>query len=379
MPLRLKAVLAERKISYRVLAGGIGIGAGTLADILNQGKWPKRPERAALEAAIRGQLGEGLPDGVFEEVADAAPTPRPPETQPLGDLIMLPKKHTLSPEARRHFRLVRDPFAAPPETLYLHPDIHLIRELMYQTATAGGFVAVVGESGAGKTALLADLYRRMRGEKVTLIEPYVLDMFDRGPAGKELRMGDILDAIARSLDPKARISHRKDKRTDDVMELLAQSAQGERKHCLILDEAQDCHANTLRGFKRLFDQAYKKALNLSVLLIGQPELALKLNPRNHALREVWQRVDVQWLPPLNGYVGPFLDHLLKPAGSGAEAVFEPAAFAAFEAKLKHFDPSAGEPVSDCYALAAINLAAGAMTLTAKLGAPKVSADIVAEV
>lgn len=377
MTLRLKAVLAEKSVSYRTLAGGIGVSAGTLSAIVNQGRWPKRPGRADLETAIRDRLGDGLPDDLFEEVADAEPNPRPPETQP--EDIMLPEKCTLSDAARQRFQLARDPFAVPPETLYLSTEIHFIREVLYQTATAGGFTAVVGESGAGKTALLADLHRRLRDERspAILIEPFVLEMSDRGGRdGKELRMGDVLDAIARSVDPRGKISQRRDKRQADIVQMLATSAGAGSRHCIVVEEAHDCHANTLRGLKRLYDLAYRQGLKLSILLIGQPELGLKLDRRNHALREVWQRVDIHALRPLNGRVGPFLAHLFEAAGGRASQIFDDGAYEAMEKQLQHWDAGVKAYVSDCYALAVMNLATAAMNEAAVLMAPKVSADLV---
>ena len=76
---------------------------------------------------------------------------------------MLLRKQTLYTAARKHFGLFRDPFQddiQSHEDMYVSPDIRYIREAMFQTSKHGGLLAVVAESGAGKTTLMRDLEDR---------------------------------------------------------------------------------------------------------------------------------------------------------------------------------------------------------------------------
>ena len=70
---------------------------------------------------------------------------------------MLLRKQTLTPAARKHFGLFRDPFADDLQThedVFLTDDVRYVRETLWHTARHGGFVAITGESGAGKSTLL---------------------------------------------------------------------------------------------------------------------------------------------------------------------------------------------------------------------------------
>ena len=62
----------------------------------------------------------------------------------------------LSLEARKQFKIVADPFAGDvtkAEDVYMSDDTRFIAEYLYQTARVGGMVALIGESGSGKTTI----------------------------------------------------------------------------------------------------------------------------------------------------------------------------------------------------------------------------------
>lgn len=60
--------------------------------------------------------------------------------------IMLLKKHTLSQQAKRAFKLPRNPFdelsVQSSDDIFTTPDIRYVREVMFQTATYGGLLVV---------------------------------------------------------------------------------------------------------------------------------------------------------------------------------------------------------------------------------------------
>lgn len=71
----------------------------------------------------------------------------------------------LSPAAKRHFKIFRDPFqddVASPEDVFMSDEQRYILEAMIQTAKAGGITAVIGESGSGKSTLRKLLQHRPR-------------------------------------------------------------------------------------------------------------------------------------------------------------------------------------------------------------------------
>jgi type II secretory pathway predicted ATPase ExeA len=101
---------------------------------------------------------------------------------------------------------------------------------------------------------------------------------------------------------------------------------------------------------------------VGIVLIGQPELATRLDPKHEEVREVSQRcVDVP-LPALaRSEMRAFLEQRL----GSVERVFEPGAVDALFDRLTYAFP-----------LAVQNWATLAMNTAASLGAPKVSAELI---
>lgn len=66
---------------------------------------------------------------------------------------MLLQNEALSPQARQHFNLPRNPSSwttSKPPTMYQTPSVRYVRRKLNDRAQHHGFLAVVGESGAGK-------------------------------------------------------------------------------------------------------------------------------------------------------------------------------------------------------------------------------------
>ena len=117
----------------------------------------------------------------------------------------------LSLQARKQFKIVADPFAGDvtkAEDVYMSDDTRFIAEYLYQTARVGGMVALIGESGSGKTTIRRYAIDRMQseGQKVRIIIPRCIDK-------SRLSATSICDAIIldcseehpkRTLEAKAR-------------------------------------------------------------------------------------------------------------------------------------------------------------------------------
>ena len=62
----------------------------------------------------------------------------------------------LTQRARKKFKIVADPFTGDvtkAEDVYMTDDTRFVSEYLYQTARIGGMVALIGESGSGKTTI----------------------------------------------------------------------------------------------------------------------------------------------------------------------------------------------------------------------------------
>ena len=117
---------------------------------------------------------------------------------------------------------------------------------------------------------------------------------------------------------------------------------------------------------------------LSIILIGQTELALRLSTSAADVREVVQRIDVVQLGALED-VEAFLRFRMKSAGVDADAVFEKDAYRAIKERLLVSRDNRGTAIDMAYPLAVSNLTAACINEAAAMGFDKVDADLVATV
>ncbi len=222
-------------------------------------------------------------------------------------------KVVMSQAARRQFGIIRDPFNNDIQTyedLYFSADQSYIRETLYQAAKYSGFVAVIGESGAGKSALRRDLRDRIRREDlaIILISPIM-------PDKSKLTASSIGDAILYDLNPEIKIKSSQEAKARQIHKLLADSHRAGNRHCLMIEEAHDLSLPTLKQLKRFWELEEGFNHLLSIILMGQPELKNKLNERmNWEAREVIRRCEIAELMPLDNHLGDYLQHKFNRAG-----------------------------------------------------------------
>ncbi|MDR1276166.1 MAG: AAA family ATPase [Candidatus Accumulibacter sp.] len=331
---------------------------------------------------------------------------------------MLLQKQTLSAEARRHFNLAADPFAndiRETSDVFISQDIRFVRETLWQHAKHGGLLALIGESGSGKSTVLADFKDRLQreGRDVLIIEPSVLYMEENDAKGKTLKSAALVEAILATLAPGLPLKRDTEARDRQMRQLLTAAHRAGQRHLLIIEEAHCLPLPTLKHLKRFAE--LKDGLHplLSILLIGQPELKSRLAVNNAAVREVAQRCDLVELPPLDGMLGEYLKFKFARVGvelgkvinsDGIEALKERLNFSrrrnSPHAHIRSLPPEGagaalGRPgggagnsksaqtaqqwVSLAYPLAVANALTAAMNLTAALGAPFVDAAIIKDI
>ena len=241
-------------------------------------------------------------------------------------------------------------------------------------------IAVSGESGAGKTLLLRDLEDRIAADNlpITLIRPYVLAMEDNDVHGKTLKAAHIAGAIMEAVAPLEKPKRDSNARFAQLHRALKDSHAAGYRHCLVIDEAHSLPVPTLKHLKRFFEleSGFKKLL--SIILLGQPELRIKLSERDQAVREVVQRCEMVELPPLDNNLEAYLRHKFERAGKPIGEVIDNTGIEALRARLTLVTRRGDGPraVSLTYPLAVANLLTAAMNLAAELGAPIVNADVI---
>lgn len=390
--LNLRPFLIEHNLTQASIARQVGISKAAMTNLL-KGEWPvKRNKEELKQNIIRALESKGLSASqrLFEvEIA-------PAELQPDGDdsratnqkatleNLMLLRKQTLAQAARRHFSLFRDPFAEEAlqsaDDVFLTPDIRYVREALWFTARFGGFVAVVGESGAGKSTLRRDLLDRLsrENESVIVIEPYILGMEDNDRKGKTLKAASIAEAIIHTLNPLERPLLSPEARYRQLHRLLRESSRAGNRHVLIIEEAHSLPPATLKHLKRFWEleDGFKKLLG--IILVGQPELRLRLSETNPEVREVVQRIELIELRPLDNELDAYLAFKFQRFGKNASDIITEDGIGAMRERLTVNAGKRGK-VSLLYPLACNNFLTAAMNLAAELGIPQVDADVVKEV
>ena len=401
--LKLKSVMTQFNIKQAQLAKhidykGNSISQAVISQLVNHNIWPRSIKREELEQKIEKALIKlGLSNdyllNIFEEETDTAeiladdavPVDSNEKHLTKESAYMLLRKQTINRDARAHFRIPRDPFTdemTQDADVYLSDDIRYVRAAMRQTAKHGGMLAVIGESGSGKSTLRHDLidWININHEPITVIEPYVLGLEDNEVKGKSLKSMDISSAIISSINPQAKPRRSAEARARQMHELLKNSALSGRKHLLIIEEAHGLPIPTLKHLKRFYElqEGFKKLL--SIILIGQTELQTKLSEYNPEVREVVQRCEVVNIKPLDFKVEEYIKHKFSRVDMDYTTLFDALAFNEIINRLRVASNRRGEKQvrSLCYPLAVNNLVSNALNLAARIGAEKVTGEIIIE-
>lgn len=408
MPIKLKGVLVRHGISQPELAAeikqakGIPLSRTALTQIINWGYYPKNTTaehiREQAEAAL---LARGIPPAELEEIWEPEEDDRHRGAQPIGSHVGKPapkppgfgkrpsqvpaqefksmEVEMLSPLAKRHFKLFRDPFVDDingPEDVYQSDSQRYVVEAMMQTALVGGITAVIGESGSGKTTLRKLLQHRICRERqnIRIIFPQSLDK-------TKLSTGSICTAIIKDLEPDTTVRSSLEAQARQVKDVLLRSARSGFKHVLMIEEAHDLSIATLKYLKRFYeiesDDGFGKVL--AIVLVAQPEMRIKLDvSRYPEAREFINRCEVATLEPLHQQVADYLAHKFARLNVKVSDVFTEDAFDAIRARWTKIDPGTRAVKTNLYPLIVNNTATRAMNRAAELGVPVVNGDLVKE-
>ena len=395
----LADVLAAHELTQADLAAGMGLSRAAANRLVKHGLLPARKTRDVRQRLLAWLTQRGVPQAQVQallkpnkEVGPDGQQPTeavPPEAetnQPQGELEMLLDKQSLTPEARQHFALPRNPFVddvQTPDDVFHTASVRYARAALLDCAQHHGFVALVGESGAGKSTLAEELEERLRkeaaGRETLIMRPYVLGMEENDAKGKTLISGALAEAVIHALDPSATPRISAQARFRQMHQLLQASYQGGRRHLLLIEEAHCLPTATLKHLKRYLEIKDGMRRLLGVCLIAQPELRVRLSAQNKDLREVAQRCEFVALEPLSNDLEGYLAHKFARFGLAAKDVFAPDAFDAIRQRLIYLPRGAraGDAISICHPLVVNNLVTRAMNAAALVGSPVVDANVVA--
>ena len=179
--------------------------------------------------------------------------------------------------------------------------------------TRKGVIAVTGLPGTGKTLLLKFLVRHLDPKvKTAIVHNPHTDL-----NGLLRLLLNRLDLYAAADDSTAMF--------DRLTDYLVEQRRNGRIVCLLIDEAQDLDENTLDELRLLSNLDFEDEALLPIVLVGQPELNIKLD--RPSARRIKQRMALtRHLYPLNRKeVEPYIDSRLKVAKYEGPGLFDPEA------------------------------------------------------
>jgi type II secretory pathway predicted ATPase ExeA len=416
VPTVIRAVIADFGISQSAMAKQCAVSPATISLVVSRHQYPRTNpvalrekiasilrEKSVPEATILAALDNDLaayPKAVelFEtnppvsnveanitpdELADNANRKTIRSTkQPELEYNMIPKV-SLTPAAKIYHKLFRCPFSGEitcKEDYYRSPDVLAVREAIWDVVNNGKFVALIGESGCGKTTMLQDLHERIatEGKQVIIAAPHVLGMENKVAKGKTtMSAAQITHCLISSINSTVSIKSNPEAMFRQLHQLLLEARKQHTKVALIIEEAHGLPDTVLKQLKRFLELRDGHATLLGIVLIAQPELHQTLSPRNPAVREVYQRVEVIDMPPLDEYLAKYLAFKFARVQRQIGDFLDESAVAAILTRLTQTRSTGRTSTvhSQCYPLAVNNMMVHLLNASASIKS-KIDADLV---
>src|SRR5258707_1427456 len=181
---------------------------------------------------------------------------------------------------KQFFGLTRNPFEISPDPFFYHPTPRhneALANLHYGVGRRKGFIVVTGEVGTGKTLLVRCLLSELRKNNIAF--GYVFNPLLPVVEFFQYIMADF------GLPYSGRT---KTEMLLDLNRFLIQRHARGLITALVIDEAQALRPELLEEIRLLTNLETSQQKLLQIVLLGQPELDLKLD--SHELRQLKQRI-----------------------------------------------------------------------------------------
>jgi general secretion pathway protein A len=215
----------------------------------------------------------------------------------------------------RHFGFTLKPFALTPDPAFLYASRQhamALTMLEYGLESQAAFSLLTGDIGSGKTTLVRRLLQQLGNQVAVGLISNTHGRFKsiHGWALSALGIAPVGDSDIAVYDA--------------LVDFFVREYGKGRRTLLILDEAQNLSIDALEELRLLSNVNSERDLILQILLVGQPELRLKLS--RPELRQFAQRVSVDFhLRPLDREeTHAYIHHRINVAG-GSTSVFLPEA------------------------------------------------------
>jgi type II secretory pathway predicted ATPase ExeA len=211
--------------------------------------------------------------------------------------------------SERPFNLTPDP-----KFLYLTPfHREALAAMLYGINERKGFISITGEVGTGKTTLIYS-FLKQSSEKVKTVFIFHSNItFEQLLENILLELG--LPTLGGGKSAQLRL----------LNEYLIEILSRDENLAIIIDEAQNLSKEVLEELRMLSNLETPKSKLVQILLVGQPELEVKLDSED--LRQLKQRIGIRrHINPLNHEERvEYIDHRLNLVGSNTSRIFTSAA------------------------------------------------------
>lgn len=351
---------------------------------------PWRELKTKIEDAVKGSslmdhLGERDVSAIWDEAIDNRRLPVNQGARVkggnkfgagfvMGDpLLLQTHKETMmiTGRALKHFKMIRNPFVneiMDARDIFMGEEHRFLKEMMLDAARYGGFVAVSGEVGSGKSVMRKAVVHELMGEGIKIIYPVIIDKTRVTPTS-------LIDAIIMDISdmtPKRAL----EQKTRQALDLLRNRAASGMKQVLIIEEAHLLTRGAMKALKQIYELEDGFHRLVGIVLIGQPELRVLLDEtQNMDMREVIRRITKAEISGLRGELTRYIEFKLKRVNRGMVDVFADGAVVALDRRLMGYAGTA-KKVSTSFPLSVNNLVARAMNMAVDMGEERVSAEIV---
>jgi len=204
------------------------------------------------------------------------------------------------------------PFNITPDPRFLYQTAdhrEALASMTYGIRERKGFVAITGEVGTGKTTLIYTLLKELKkGVKTVFI-------FHTNISFVQLLANILSELEIPTPDEKETTLLR------GLYDYLIQGLSRNENVTIIIDEAQNLSKEVMEGLRMLSNLETTTSKLLQIILVGQPELDVKLNAPE--LRQLRQRIEIkrQLRPLSREECHEYIDHRLKIVGSSSLKIF----------------------------------------------------------
>lgn len=210
------------------------------------------------------------------------------------------------------YGLRETPFAPTPDPKFLFQSARhreALAQLIYGVRERKGFIVLTGEIGTGKTTLLRTLLERLNADTPVA---YVHN--------SALNIEGLLEYVLQDWGVKSTAnSHAQ--RLFELNEFLIDQHRKGGTPVLVIDEAQNLSVETLEAVRMLSNFETTNQKLMQILLVGQPELRVKLDLPE--LRQLKQRIGLRChIAPLSAEeTRLYIRHRLRIAGAIDAGIF----------------------------------------------------------